>query len=285
MPSSVADLCRGRPEPWQTCVVQTCEEHLRTLILLHGFTESADQYSRWWIRQCRNDPLIGPVMSRTRFVFVQSPTREISCYEDKPQLNAWHDYLTDHGGEGGRPDVEEVIDERHLAECRSRIHRILDDEIALLDGDASRVAIGGQSQGGCTSLDAALTYPRLLGGVFVSFGHLYSVSPAPAAKRELRIWAFHGAADGTIASSLASRSFSRLLDAGFRMACLHVAPLLGHCEASRTEIEFFRRALTDFACFGMSPGGFVAHTSGRRSPPLRGDEPLQKRQALMIRAR
>jgi len=69
------------------------------------------------------------------------------------------------------------------------------------------------------------------------------------------------------------------------MACLHVAPLLGHCEASEAEVGFFRRALEDFACFGMSPGGFVAHTSGRRSPPARGDEPLQKRQALMIRAR
>tara|TARA_B110001452_G_scaffold133948_1_gene111376 strand:- start:1058 stop:1834 length:777 start_codon:yes stop_codon:yes gene_type:complete len=200
MPSSVADLVRGRPEPWQTCVVQTCDEHLRTLVLLHGFTESADQFCRQRVRQCRGDPLTAALMARTRFVFVQSPTREISCYGGT-KYTAWHDYLTDHGGEG-RGDVEEVIDERHLAECRARIHRILDDEIALLDGDASRVAIGGQSQGGCTSLDAALTYPRLLGGAFVSFGHLYSCTPLPAAKRELRIWAFHGDGDGIIASSL-----------------------------------------------------------------------------------
>ena len=42
---------------------------------------------------------------------MQSPMRQVSCYgRPRPVYPAWHDYFTDHGGEEGRPDVEEEID-------------------------------------------------------------------------------------------------------------------------------------------------------------------------------
>ena len=64
---------------------------------------------------------------------MQSPMRQVSCYgRPRPVYPAWHDYFTDHGGEEGRPDVEEEIDTAQLAECRVHIHRAIDEEIERL---------------------------------------------------------------------------------------------------------------------------------------------------------
>ena len=222
---------------------------------------------------------------------MQSPTRQVSCYgTPRPVFPAWHDYFTDHGGEEGRPDVEEEIDTAQLAECREHIHRVIDEEIERL-GDASRVAVGGQSQGACTALDAALTHRCELGGAFCSFGMLYSCTPLAEARRRLPIWAFHGAEDSIIASSLATRSHARLREAGFQNCCLHIAPTLEHCEPSCAEALFFLQALEDF--FTAQPpttrsSGRPSAARLRRRPDMRRahreqrgstGRPLQKRQA------
>ena len=86
------------------------------------------------------------------------------------------------------------------------------------------------------AIDAALTHPALLGGVFASFGQVYActaraLAAAPggaAAKCGLRLVAFHGAADRCIAASLAMRCYADLVDLGFRcpMVCVHAIPSL-----------------------------------------------------------
>lgn len=234
------------PAAWSLLVVEPRSKHTCSIVLLHGFQSSAAKYARWWIKQCRNEPGCSSALEGARLIFMQSPTREISCYgKPRPVFPAWHDYFTDHGGAGGRPDVEEEIDSLQLVECRVHIHRVIDEEIERL-GDASRVAVGGQSQGACTALDAALTHRCELGGAFCSFGMLYSCTPLAETRQQLPIWAFHGARDTVIAPSLATRSFARLLDAGFLNCCLHVAPALVHCEPSTAEALFFLQALEDF---------------------------------------
>ena len=168
---------------------------------------------------------LGDRGGRLKLVFLNAPEREVSCYGDeRPRLQAWHDYFTDHGGDEGRPELEEEIDEAHVAWSRARIHAAIDAEVALLGGDHSRVAVGGASQGCCMALDAALTHPAVLGGVFASFGQVYACTlralrAAPggaASKRGLRLVAFHGAGDRCIAASLAMRSYAQLIDLGFR---------------------------------------------------------------------
>jgi predicted esterase len=234
------------PEAWSLLVVEPRSKHTCSIILLHGFQSSAAKYARWWIKQCRSEPGCSSALEGARLIFMQSPTRQVSCYgKPRPVYPAWHDYFTDHGGEEGRPDVEEEIDTAQLAECRVHIHRVIDEEIERL-GDASRVAVGGQSQGACTALHAALTHRCELGGAFCSFGMLYSCTPLAEARRQLPIWAFHGAEDTIIASSLATRSHARLREAGFQNCCLHVAPTLEHCEPSCAEALFFLQALEDF---------------------------------------
>jgi predicted esterase len=219
---------------------------LTSLIVLHGFTMNGQDHSRYWLPRLRR-ALSPPLLDSLRIVFLTAPKRRISCYPDKPTLHAWHDYLTDHGGDEGRPDLEEEIDETHLAWCRDRIHAHITSEAELVGG-INRVALIGESQGACVALDAALTYPYgAIAGVFSSFGMLYRMTPTPPERAGLHVAAFHGAADWCIGVGLAMRSYGRLAEAGFTQLRLHVEPALGHVQRSKpagdVEMAVVARAL------------------------------------------
>ena len=182
---------------------------------------------------------------------------------------------------------------RHVR-CVDHEHRV--HTLAPAEGERRRGATRA-----CTALDAALTHRCELGGAFCSFGMLYSCTPLAEARRRLPIWAFHGAEDSIIASSLATRSHARLREAGFQNCCLHIAPTLEHCEPSCAEALFFLQALEDF--FTAQPpttrrtGRPSAARLRRRPSPQKAradrdrdmrrahrergstDRPLQKRQA------
>ena len=170
------------------------------------------------------------LLQRTRLVFLCAPQRPISCFAGRPRQYAWHDYFTDHGGIEGRPNLEEEIDLDHLRWSRAQVHEAIDREAALLgEAGLSRIALVGESQGACVALDAALSYPSgLLGGVFSSYGMLYSHSEAPPEKRDQPIAAFIGAGDRCIGAGLALRSFSRLLEAGYANVRIDVEPRFKH---------------------------------------------------------
>ena len=83
--------------------------HLASLIVLHGFTVSGRDHSRSWLPRLRK-ALPPAVLDCVRIVFLTAPKRRITCYADNPtELHAWHDYLTDHGGDEGRPDLEVTL--------------------------------------------------------------------------------------------------------------------------------------------------------------------------------
>ena len=158
-------------------VISPGAPHDATLLLLPGFTCSAESMAESWMPAISET--LGDRGGRLKLVFLNAPEREVSCYgAERPRLQAWHDYFTDHGGDEGRPELEEEIDEAHVAWSRARIHAAIDAEVALLGGDHSRVAVGGASQGCCMALDAALTHPAVLGGVFASFGQVHACTAA-----------------------------------------------------------------------------------------------------------
>jgi predicted esterase len=213
---------RGVSQLWgQPLIVEpTAAQHTATLILLHGFSSTPHAlHDRWLpgLRERLSDGFSYDSLEGVRFVLPPAPVREISCYgtADRPRYPAWHDYRTADRAASG---AEEELDLATLEETREQLHELLDVEIAALGGDASRVVLGGHSQGGCVAMDAAITYHKTLGGVLVSRGHLYSATPLALepCRCELRILHWHGTCDGSIAPSLASAGWATLLQRGFR---------------------------------------------------------------------
>ena len=111
------------------------EHHAATVVMLHGFTSSGKQLASGWLPALSR--VLGPrALATLKLVFLNAPVRAVSCYgEERPRHPAWHDYYSDHGGDEGRPELEEDIDEEQLAWCRSKIHEVLDAEAAILGGD------------------------------------------------------------------------------------------------------------------------------------------------------
>lgn len=158
--------------------------HSATLILLHGFTCSGQQLASELMPSLKSR-LMPSAYGSIKFVFLTAPKRRVSCYDDPNQEeNAWHDYFTDHGGAEGRPDIEEEIDLGQLEWTRAQVHKVIDDEAALLGGDYKKIAVLGQSQGSCTSLHCVLTHPRSVAGILCSIGQLYSHTPVPKDRKD-----------------------------------------------------------------------------------------------------
>ena len=238
-------------------VIEPTAAHAFSVVCCHPFCMSPEEYAADVLPRLAKAALD---VSRVRFVFLQAPRRKISCYDGNPSERAWHDYLTDHGGDEGRPELEEEINGAHLATCRAQIHRAVDAEAAALAaaGGLRRVALMGESQGACVAADAAVTHrgPGAPAGVFCSYGQLYKPTPVatPSKKQaQLRFYAFHGAGDRCIAASLAMRSYAQLIDAGYRRVSIHVEPKLTHSQRSAAEDALLATALKDWGALDAPP--------------------------------
>jgi len=198
-----------------------------TLIYLHGLGGSA-------LGNYVDKPhyfLDGSVALKV--VVPTAPSRELSCYpwwhKRKPKSGgraqwhlqkflAWYDYLSDNDGKR-----EDELDLESLIAIRTVIHDIIKREAALLGGRPERVILGGKSQGCCTALDAALTYPEALGGIIGLVGHLLSCTPvAPdGAQAAVPIHFFHEPEDKLMQWHWVEAAERRLRDAGYNIHSRH----------------------------------------------------------------
>ena len=253
----------------------TAEPHSGTLVILHGFTSSGETYAAQQVPKLTRTLGRRTELARLRLVYLNAPQRRITCYRDaktgqRPKLQGWHDYYTDHGGSEGRPEVEEEVDRLHVEWTRKQVHKVLDQEAARLGHDFSRLALVGESQGSCCALDCALTYRKQLGGVFCSIGQRYEMTPAPPERKALPIYTFNGAADRCIAPSLALRSYAALLDAGYSRMRMHIQPGLGHEGSSAAESQLLASALSAWGL--LEP---IAPKEGGPSPKEGGPSPKE----------
>jgi phospholipase/carboxylesterase len=196
------------------------QAHQYTLVYLH-------QFSCWGFGYAYDKPHYFYSSTKFRFnglkvVFPTAPERPITA-QDGWERRAWYDYLTDFDGVR-----EDKVNMKSLRETRDRIFQLLDHEIGLLGGDASRVFIGGASQGCCTALHCALQYPRVLGGFVGIVGHLLSCSPVPQAKRHMPISLYNGRDDDIMRWSWVRKTFRRLENAGYSNLKMHCEPETGH---------------------------------------------------------
>ena len=235
--------------PEQHIVGPKGKKHVASVIVLHGFTCNGKMLAGELLPQLK-DRLDTKHFNGIKWVFLTAPKRNVSCYEGNPSENAWHDYFSDHGGEEGRPDIEEEIDVGQLKWSAAQVHSAIDAEAALFGGDYGRVGVIGQSQGSCTALYSVLTHKDLVAGVFCSIGQLYSHAPVPPEKKDLQFYSFNGAADDCIACCLSLRTYSRLLEAGYKHVRMHVEPHVGHEGSTDAEADLVAEALESWGLLG-----------------------------------
>ncbi len=134
---------------------------------------------------------------------------------------------------------------------------MIKEEITLLNNDPLKVFIGGFSQGCCMAINTALSYEHTLGGVVGLSGHAFpsmiemieqdTEGTFDGKKKDLRIFAYHGKADGVINEGKAGKTYEKLIAAGFTQLKYRTEEWLEH-SVSPTEIEaiqeFLRSVMT-----------------------------------------
>mmetsp|Transcript_14293 Transcript_14293/g.47695 ORF Transcript_14293/g.47695 Transcript_14293/m.47695 type:complete len:285 (+) Transcript_14293:96-950(+) len=243
-------------------IIEPTAVHSHSLILLHGMHCDGRMFQR--LPQLLT--ALGGNASGTRFIFPSSPVRTISWPQGPESgVRAWYDYYTARGGSMRHDEINRT----HLKQMTQAVHRLLDAEVASLGGDPSRVAIGGNSQGGTVAIHAALTYPKPLAALFSLCSILLDVTPAPPALAgRLPVYVFTAEFDQEYAPRFQHKCFKRLADVGFRLFS-HVEPGLDHYTTSTAELHH-AAAWTSLALHGrpLPPVTYRDVPSAVPQPPL-----------------
>lgn len=169
---AAARRLRGRAEErlLPPLIIEATERHTHSVILLHGMYCTGEMFKT--VPQIMSE--LGGQPGNIRWIFPNAPKRKITWPNDEQEgVSAWYNYFTSNGG----TMEHDLIDEKHLASVTRQVHAIIDSEAARLDGDTTRIAIGGNSQGGTVAMHSALTYPLELGALLGLCTTLLDVTP------------------------------------------------------------------------------------------------------------
>jgi predicted esterase len=129
----------------------------------------------------------------------------------------------------GATEAFDAVAKQQLSCQTRRIHAVLDREAAILDRDASRVVLGGTSQGGSVALHAAMEYHSPLAALIclrtMVIERFTTIRGGPAAPTP--VFVFAGGRDAVCNLEAQRASFDRMKAEGYAVDW-HVEPDLGH---------------------------------------------------------
>ena len=195
--------------PLDAIEIETAPHPRATVIILHGLGADGNDFvpvaNEFDLRSA------GPV----RFLFPNSPVRAVTV-NGGHVMPAWYDIfgaeLAEPGSGGTRRE-----DEAGLRESQALVAALIDQERAR-GTPASRIVLGGFSQGCAMTLMAGLRYPERLAGLLCMSGYLPLADTAASERSEANaavpIFQAHGTADGVIPIARATASRDALVALG-----------------------------------------------------------------------
>lgn len=178
-----------------------------------------------------------------------APKRRITAYHGEED-HAWHDYITDEEGE-----KEDEYPMQDVAEQTARIHAILDKEAERVG--SKNVFLGGASQGCGMAMHVGLTYPKPLGGLIGTMGHVLTPTPITAEwlSHKVPVYVYIGLADTTMPwEKWVKATWQRLENAGAQVH-IHLEEDVDHGECEEKWIPAFLESVLPKAPSKNKKGG------------------------------
>jgi phospholipase/carboxylesterase len=189
--------------PLDTLYFQTGDSPTASVIIMHGLGSNATDFipvARQW-----NLRAVGDV----RFVFPDAPVRAVTL-NGGMRMQAWYDILG--------PDLARREDDKGLRESLVDVQTLIAREIAQ-GIPASRIVLGGFSQGCAMTLLAGLRAPQRLAGLLGMSGYLPLAATTAAersdANRDVPIFLGHGRADPIVPLAGAVATRDALVELGY----------------------------------------------------------------------
>jgi phospholipase/carboxylesterase len=178
------------------------EGHDSTLIFMHGLGDSAEGYIDVFNSNAK------PIPNKMKVVLLTAPQSAVTINSGMV-MNSWYDIK-----DFNRND--DSIEKSDVDKNSERIKKVIEIEVAKLNGKYNKIFIGGFSQGACMALHVGLTHKEQLGGVVALSGLLFPFTSAEIideeSKKNLPIFIAHGAYDGVIPEPLSKLSYKYLID-------------------------------------------------------------------------
>lgn len=142
-----------------------------------------------------------------RFLFPNAPRIPVTINQGMV-MPAWYD-ITDIS-------IDRTIDSKQLRASAAEIHQLIDEQVAQ-GIDSKRIIIAGFSQGGAVGYEAALTYPRTLGGLMAHstyFATANDIQPS-SVNEHLPLLIQHGTQDPVVPEALGRKAADELKARGY----------------------------------------------------------------------
>ena len=125
-------------------------------IFMHGLNGSPDRFVQ------KFGKLGGPIPDSFKIILPCAPRQKVDAYGGEKR-NSWFNL---HRRQGDRSPIKEnEIDFNELFKSSNKIKSIIREEANKLNGDYSKIFIGGYSQGACLAYDIGLSFEKILGGI------------------------------------------------------------------------------------------------------------------------
>ena len=187
--------------------IETAPHPTATIIILHGLGADANDF----VPVAREFDLasVGPV----RFIFPNSPTRPVTI-NGGYVMPAWYDILSSNLGVDGH----KLEDDTGLRESQALLDTLIEREKAR-GIPASRIVLGGFSQGCAMTFMTGLRHSERLAGLMGMSGYLPLAGKLAAerhpANADVPIFQAHGNADTVIPIARAIATRDALIAAGY----------------------------------------------------------------------
>ncbi len=189
----------------ETIDIQTAPAPTASIIWLHGLGADGHDFESVV-------PHIVAARERAwRFVFPHAPVRPVTL-NGGMRMRAWYDIAS--------LDGNRIEDRAGFIDAQARIGELIEREVGRGIA-ASRIVLGGFSQGGAVSLYVAPRHPERLAGVLALSCYLPFADRLSAervgANDATPIFMAHGTADNVLPHALGLRSRDHLRSAGYRV--------------------------------------------------------------------
>jgi len=165
-----------------------------SLIFLHGLGDSAHGWYDIFVKE-------NLVPQSTRVILLTAPMAPVSI-NGGAVMTSWFDLYLPHMSKS-KYSIDEV------AKSQERVLEAINQEIKFHQDDASRVFLGGFSQGAAMSLHIGLEHKRKLGGIIALSGFLFEETKIN--QPDLNVLITHGDDDSMLPYKQSEASYKRII--------------------------------------------------------------------------
>ena len=195
----------------------TSGNHTHTIIFMPGLGNQPEDFRNTFVNKIQFSK-----KKDTTIIILRSPYTYVTALNEKTY--SWFDAYKTH------LDDFSPINFEDLKKSAKVLEKAVNNEVNILNGDYSKIIVGGHSQGAMISLYQAYTTNKTYGGIF-AFSGVLSPGDINDDKRKMKAWIGYGDKDNVISPSFMNQTFERIKD--FEGVEIHIYP--NHTHYVKTE--------------------------------------------------